>query len=241
MEEHKIEREKLKKTSLMKYVRDVNKQEKTNGSVRSSSASITRADSGKSLSRKRPTPRTGNKNDSFVKKNMDIREDAIFFKLSEQEEERVRDIIAQDDLQEGAIPYGQGYEPSQIEIQKLANIHEKLKEIVPVERRYLFEGMSNYEDGGWKSLNKTMASIVEENFEKGDYLREARIEREHRNKIMDVDEKIAQLYETKVEPLSHDILNELIRQAKIENEMFEKRSRVLSESQEVDAHDSNSK
>ncbi|KAF0971947.1 hypothetical protein FDP41_009643 [Naegleria fowleri] len=233
MEEHKSEREKLKKTSLMKYVRNVNKQEKPMSSTSSSfnSTALVRADSGKGLTRKRPTPRTGNKNDSFLKKNMTIREDAVFFQLSEQEEERVREIVAQDDLPEGVIPYGQGYEPSQEEIKKIANIDEKLKEIVPVERRYLFEGKAIYEEGGWKGMNKTFDSAVE-TAEKGDYLREARIEREHRNKIMDVEEKIAQLYEKKYEPLSREALNELIRQAKIENEMFEKRANVVTDTRD---------
>ena len=227
VERHKSEKEILKKTSLMKFVRESNKNptEALDSSRRkiSSNHSLIRGDSAKSgFTRKKLTPRA--EENTFLKKNQEMKDDAVYFTLTDEEEKRLIEIIKEDDPPEG-IPYGMGFEPSKDEIQKLESIDEKLKSIVPVERRYLFESHESYEQGGWTSLNKTVqVTKQEEKAEKGDYVREARLEREHKNKLNDIEDRLNHLRELPVIPLGRDKLDDLLRKARIENEMFEKRS-----------------
>ncbi|KAL9657034.1 hypothetical protein ABK040_014582 [Willaertia magna] len=226
--EHTKEKESLKKKSLIKVVREgsagnissVNQSVTTNRSVLSSTS---RSSSSRSKLRKGTSVTSGEDNKS---KLIDYT-----IKLTDEEEERIKQLMLEDDNEDN-ITTDSNVIPQFISnefLNRMNEIDNKLSQIIPPERRELFsliETQYNHSLNNSINYSTTNSSLnISENPNKEnnnkDYLREAREEREVKNKLIEIDERIAKLYnnQTTIEnKLTSEMLEKLLKQAKEEEQ-----------------------
>lgn len=149
-------------------------------------------------------------------------EDAKFYHLTQEEEQIVERIIFSKICEK--VPLGEGYNPSEAEVARLNEISDKLKAILP-ESKWQDAGLDVKYDGNFEWDNSE--PIVGKKKTGIDYLRENRAERLQRKRLKEINQDLTAVYNQE-QKMTPQILEELLRQAKEEDEMLKRQAEARS-------------
>jgi len=190
----------------------------------------------------------------FIKRNAELGPLARFYTLQPEEESRVEAILTDDRIQEGGFKAGEGFLPAADDQLRMSDIDIRLQSFVwyspssassssiaPSAPDSVVSSAScatqNHSqpnpNTNIKSSKGTLSAPpsvtpTQTTREQEDYIRQEREKREERERMRQIETKLAEIYTAPVEPLGGDELRRLLELCRTEQEQEQKRGRSVA-------------